>query len=613
MRLYFFTLLMFSFSATVHAQDTIRVTAFGYEPGSRVNAVPFVQQAIEAARKKPGSVLLFPKGRYDFWPQYCIEKKYFESNTDAIPLRRCAILLEGINKLVVDGQSSDFIFHDRMQPITLDHSNNVHIKNLQIDWDVPLTAQAQVKAINDQYMDIAINRESPYIIENSKIYFVGEGWKARMSDWGVMEFDSATHLIAAGTGDESCLGEGYANYRAEAIDDGIVRLHYAFKRKPAKGNYLVLRHSARDHAGVFIWNSRNLQLENVKVYHTAGLGILSQYSEELTFNNVQFVPNETRGRVFGGHDDGLHFSNCSGQINVDGCRFLGLMDDPINVHGTSVRVMERLDNRTLLCKFMHEQSIGFEWAAGGDSIGVIENKSMQTYARLCTESWKARDSVLFEIRFTQDVPAALQSGHALENLRRTPNVDIRNSFFGSNRARGILVTTPGKVVIENNVFESSGSAILISGDANGWYESGAVNDVTIRRNTFNDPCMTSMYQFSEGIISIFPEIPAVDPSKPFHRNIRIDANHFHAFDYPVLYAKSVQGLSFTNNTIDRSYRFQPFHHRKDMLTFEACQQIAVNGNTIGKDVLGKNIRLLATPVKELRLEKREGLSVSTTL
>jgi hypothetical protein len=34
------------------------------------------------------------------------------------------------------------------------------------------------------------------------------------------------------------------------------------------------------------------------------------------------------------------------------------------------------------------------------------------------------------------------------------------------------MSTPGEVLIEKNTFESSGSAILIPGDANGWYESG---------------------------------------------------------------------------------------------------------------------------------------------
>lgn len=63
-------------------------------------------------------------------------------------------------------------------------------------------------------------------------------------------------------------------------------------------------------------------------------------------------------------------------------------------------------------------------------------------------------------------------------------------------------------MIENNVFESSGSAILIAGDANYWYESGAVKDVLIKGNDFRYPCMSSMYQFCEAIISIEPEIPS---------------------------------------------------------------------------------------------------------
>ena len=37
--------------------------------------------------------------------------------------------------------------------------------------------------------------------------------------------------------------------------------------------------------------------------------------------------------------------------------------------------------------------------------------------------------------------------------------------------------------------------------------------------------------------------------KPFHRNITIEQNTFHAFDYPVLYAKSTEGLIFSGNTI----------------------------------------------------------------
>ena len=590
-------------------QDTLRITDFGYVPGSRMNAVPAVKKALAVLKNKPDAVLFFQKGRYDFWPQYAEERLYYESNTDVIPLRTCPILLDHINHATIDGNGSDFIFHGRMQPLTIDSCENVVAKNFNIDWDVPLTAQAQVMAVAPDHIDIAINAESPYVIEQGKIMFTGEGWKSELWGWGVMEFDKDTKLIAPQTGDESCLGSDYGNYIATEIKPGLVGMSYAFKRLPARGNYLVLRHSARDHAGTFITGSKNIRLDHINMYHNCGLGILSQYSENLTYTHVQCVPNAAKGRIFSGHDDGFHYSNCRGRIIADSCRFLALMDDPVNVHGTSVQIIEKLSSRKLLCKLMHEQSIGFVWARNGEQIGFIENDAMNTFGTAVAESFTARDPQLFEISFQSDIPASTSVGDALENLTWVPDVWIKNSFFGSNRARGILITTPGKVVIENNIFESSGSAILIAGDANGWFESGAVKDITIRNNVFNDPCLTSMYQFCEGIISIYPEIPKPDINKPFHSNIRIENNVFHPFDFPVLYARSTTGLYFNNNRIIKSDRYKPFHARKYMITLEACKNIEIRQNKLEGNVLGRNVQLLSTPAAELKLDTHQGIRV----
>lgn len=425
-----------------------------------------------------------------------------------------------------------------------------------------------------------------------------------------MEFERDTKFIASGTGDAGCLGSDYQNYRAQELKSGLVRLYFNFKRKPAKGNWLVLRHSARDHAGAFIIDSKDVTVLNLNMYNNAGLGILSQYSENLTFRNVNCVPNASKNRILSGHDDGFHYSNCKGLITVDNCRFLALMDDPINVHGTSVRIMEKKDDNTLICKFMHGQSIGFIWARTGEKVGFIENDAMNTIGTGIVNKFTVISPELFEIEFTGPIPGSVLVGDALENLSWSPDVLIQNSFFGSNRARGILMSTPGKVIIENNIFESSGSAILIAGDANGWYESGAVTDVVIRNNKFNDPCLTSMYQFCEGIISIYPEIPASDIRKPFHRNIRIEKNEFHPFDYPVLYAKSVDGLTFTDNKLIRSNRFNPFHSRKSTFTFEDCHNVKISGNSFEGEVLGKNIRLINTPLKQLEIDKGQKLIIN---
>jgi hypothetical protein len=592
------TLLIYNISLIA---QVVSVNNFGLNPNTRENAVPYVQKALEHCKTNGISTLTFPKGRYDFWPSHCIEKDYFESNTNDNNPKRLAIFIEHFEGLTVDGNGSDFVFHDRMQPFTVDNSSNIVIKNLTIDWDIPLTAQATVLQTTDSYIDLQINAyESPYIIENDRLVFVGEGCK---SAWGgTMEFDRDKRIVVPQTGDHGCIRSD-GGLRAEELSKGTVRLSGKYNRTPAAGNLLVLRHSERDHAGIFIVDSKNVGLENIDVYHCGGLGILAQYSENLLFTNVNNIPNEKKGRILAGHDDGFQISNCKGDVTVKNCIFHALMDDPINVHGTSVRIIERVDDYTLHCRFMHHQSSGMTWARVGESVGFINNQNMQTIAHGTVKSYSRKTKDDFEVVFTQPIPKQVTPDYALENLTWTCNFSVTDSYFKSCRARGLLVSTPGKVVISNNVFESSGSAILIAGDANGWFESGAVNDVTITRNTFKSPCMTSMYQFCEGIISVFPIIPQKSAATFFHRNIVITNNVFELYDYPILYALSVDGIDFSNNKLIRSHDFEPFHGRKDGLTFEYCKRVTVKNNIVEGEVLGNTIKLVQTPPKECKTDK----------
>ena len=345
----------------------VQVTDFGAEPGSRRNAVAAVRRALEACRGLEAPVLVFPKGRYDFWPQHAEERTYFESNTTAVNPKRLAILIEGFAGLTVDGGGSAFVFHDRMQPFTVDRSGDVTIRDLSIDWDIPLSAEAVVEATTEEHLDLRIDdRQFPYVIENGRLVFVGEGWKSGW--WDAMEFDGRTLQVVPGTGDAGCLGPGFKEHRAEVLEPGRVRLHRRFGRRPAPGNVLVLRHGERDHAGLFVVDSRDVAVENVDLFHSAGLGLLAQFTENLTVRGFRAVPSPAR-RVLSGHDDGVHVSNCRGLVLIEGSRFHGLMDDPVNVHGTSVRVVGRPAPDRLLCRFVHEQSTGIRGDAPGTGSG----------------------------------------------------------------------------------------------------------------------------------------------------------------------------------------------------------------------------------------------------
>ena len=173
-------------STNISANKIISVSDFGLKPDSRINAVPFVQKAINACKQHPGSTLVFPKGRYDFWAQHAIERDYHETNTYDVNPKILAVLLDQVNNLTIDGNGSEFIMHGRMQPFTLDRCQNITLKNFSVDWEIPLTAQGTVTQSTPDHIEVEIDtRQYPYIIENKRLTFVGEGWKSGL--WSIMQ------------------------------------------------------------------------------------------------------------------------------------------------------------------------------------------------------------------------------------------------------------------------------------------------------------------------------------------------------------------------------------------------------------------------------------------
>lgn len=585
---------------------------YGLEKTRKKDCVKYINKVFADLKTKQAKVLVFTPGTYHFYPENCKKKEYYESNTTDTNPKTCAFLFEGIKNLVIDGRGSTLIFHGQMQPFTFDNCENITLKNVKIDWENPLIAQGEVLKITDDYIDLGINhKEFPHRLSEGKLFFNEYGGK--LNAWQhTMEFDRKGRYVVEQTGDWGCLGDGWNNYTAETTMPGVVRLHHKFIRKPKPGNFLVLRHSERTHSGVFIFESKNISIKNVNIYHATGLGILAQFSEDLTFNGYRAIPNRSKNHYFGGGDDGLQVSNCKGQITVNNCEFAGLMDDPINVHGTSVQIQEIISETKLKCKFMHHQSVGLNWGHKGDRISFIENERMNSIGFGEVASFERIDSEYFVLAFSSQIPKEIEVGDALENLTWSPNFTVSNSHFKSCRARGILVSTPGKVRIKNNTFESSGSAILIAGDANGWFESGAVTDVLIANNNFTELCNTSSYQFCEGIISIYPIIPKLDEETPaFHKNIRIEGNQFHPFDFPLLFARSVDGISFQNNTIIRSYNFAPYHNRQFTFSFENCRNATISGNQFSDDLLGKNILLKRTQPSDLKTDLNKTFKIES--
>lgn len=574
---------------TLSAQKVYEISAFGLKANSSKNASPVLQKAlakIKAEYKEGEKVILrFPERRYEFHEKGAAVREYYISNHDQTNPKKVGIALEDMKNLTLDGQGSEFVFHGRMLPVSLLRSENCLLKNFSIDFENPHIAQ--VKIVENDPQDGIVFEPAPWvdyrIAKDSIFEAYGEGWTMRHS-WGIA-FDGDTKHLVYNTSDIGCPTKGASEVAPRRI--------HAPGWKDARlvpGTVVAMRGWGRPTPGIFLSHDVNTTIENVKVHYAEGMGLLAQLCENITLEKFGVcLKGDADPRYFTTQADATHFSGCKGKIVSCNGLYEGMMDDAINVHGTYLKVVKRVDDRTLVGRYMHGQSWGFEWGCPGDEVQFIRSNTMELvgkqnkiisirpYDKEQTEG--ARE---FLITFQEPVDQVIneQSGFGIENLTWTPEVLFSGNVIRNNRARGSLFSTPRKTIVENNLFDhTSGAAILLCGDCNGWFETGACRHVIIRKNRFVN-ALTNLFQFTNAVISIYPEIPDLKGQQQYFHGgpeggIVIEDNEFETFDAPILYAKSVDGLVFRNNTIKLNTEYKPFHPNRNRFWLERVTNVTI--------------------------------------
>ncbi|MBQ6823113.1 MAG: hypothetical protein IJP27_00525 [Clostridia bacterium] len=523
---------------------------------------------------------IFEDADYYFSPHEALFADYRLSNSDPAPHRVLAIWMKQMKNCILRGNGARLWLAGHMQVFTLDHCTDILLDGFTVNWKKPLVAEGEVVAKGEGYLDVFVDPEAfPHRLSGDCLEFdVGAGEWYRMS-MNAIAFEPHTRTVRRGTGD-------FSFSSVTPLGESVYR--FAFK-KPAPvevGDRLNLRHNQRLHAGIFSEKCERMTAQNITFHSCGGLGCLAQFCKDLIYKNVNFLPDVFRSRyASSGRDDGMHITCNSGTVTITECSFHALMDDPINVHGCCVTVDEVVDARTLRCRYRHRQAGGFHyWAEAGDEIVFIDRSTMSPMGKALAATYRLEDYYTFLLSFAEPLPPSLLAqatkgdALALDNLSHTAAFVCTKNRFGSCRARGILVSTPKKVQITENYFESSGSAILVAGDSNHWFESGACHDVEISRNIFTDACLTSNYQFCEGVISITPVVPNPSLGTPFHDHIRITENTFDVADTPVLSAFSCAELTFSKNRIFKSPAAERWHHSDHDILLNFCKGITLEEN-----------------------------------
>lgn len=495
-------------------------------PGDKVVISPGLQE--ESLKPMGGGtvekpvVIQFLPGTHTIGIKNVTRIPIFVSNSmDSDEPKPVGILIDGFKHLRLQGGGvggdgkTTILYDGRMVEIFNHHAEDIMFTGLVFDLKRPTVSEFRVLESRPSQAVIQVAEGSDYAVIDGKFRWLG--------DWGPGAFCQTLNIedgrCRRSRTPRGWTPEGQMEASARDLGGHKVRLDYPDGETGLKrGHQYHFRNIKRDSVGVHNSRSKDIVFRDCDFYALTGMGFVSQFTENLTFQRVNVAPPHDSIRTCPAWADIFQFSNCKGQVLVDSCRLSGMQDDAINCHGTYLRIIEKLGENRLLLRFMHRQTYGFAAFVPGDEVAIICAPKMREYAgnprRKVTalERKSDRDWIL-----TLDgaVPK-FGENDVIDNITWHPDITVRNNHFSVAPVSGFLLTTPGKAIVENNTFQRCGAfALSMSADSLRWFESAPVRNVLIRGNTF-----------IECDVSINPALQTINADEPIHENIRIIGNHF---------------------------------------------------------------------------------------
>lgn len=509
----------------------IRIQAedYGIRPGDHLLNTYHLMHLLDEIREDQNLILCFRAETYHFYPDYALERNLYISNHDNDGPRRVIFDLSGLENFTLDGGGATFLFHAQCLPFYLHETKHITLRNFTLDYVRPNHTEAEITEVTESEMSLRIDQERyPYTVKNGVITFPYDDKTYPLSH--MLEFDRDTYGPIVGGNDywfaspwnpdDLTVTETESGLITITLKNGL-----SFYESSRAGNIMCLRYAPRNNPGIYATYSQNLALEGVTVLTSTGMAFLAEHSGDLTLHEFDVRLGE--GRYVSSGADATHFVYCYGSIELDHCHFENQLDDAANIHGIYGKVRGFLDDdTTMVVELVHHQQKGVPLFHVGDTLSLLDGVRMTRIdeSRVVSTEFLNGDFQLVTTEHSLKSNVGDDVHRVVENRSYVPDVSIHDCTFINNRARSLLITTPGKVFIERNTFSVRGAAILLEGDATHWFESGATKDVVIRDNLFTD-CSDGA-AWGRAVIQSSPGVDAQYPEVVFHEKLTVTGNTF---------------------------------------------------------------------------------------
>jgi phosphoglycolate phosphatase-like HAD superfamily hydrolase len=157
--------------------------------------------------------------------------------------------------------------------------------------------------------------EARYEIEEEKLSWVGEGW--RFCEGPMQEYDPAANTTWR---IDNLLEQAV---KVVELESYRLRVYFGISPKKIAGRVLQMRDGIQDQVGAFMLRSCNIKWKQVGFHFMHGLGLVGQFSENLTFDELNLAPRSETGRTVAAFADFIHLSGCRGKVEITNSQFIG--------------------------------------------------------------------------------------------------------------------------------------------------------------------------------------------------------------------------------------------------------------------------------------------------
>ena len=556
-------------------------------PPGGADAVPLLRAALARCRTEGFRRLTLEPGIWNLFPDRALGLFRHISNHDA-GYRRVAIHLDGFSDFEIDGQGATLVSHGVMIPFAVDRSKNIALRHFTIEWDKPFHLEGTVVAVDTDGFEVEFLPESDVRLIDGRLYGgIGELYFGELMDAGQLRQDFQwNYWIDPTTRAASLVQPPWLTYWsptlkafAEVTESGPNRywIRNAHSVLPEKGTVMVCKgmHRAnRLSPAIHLSSVDGVTVEKVTVHHAGGMGVIAEDCTDPVVRDFRVELKAGAKSLITTTADATHFVGCYGTVRVEGCFFENMLDDSCNVHGVYAIAEGLLAPDQLAVSFSHFQQLGTVFARPGDRLRFIKRDTLLGYAECTVKMVVRHNENHYVLTLDRSVTEIYQDNSSVENLSARPDVIYRDNTVRNNRSRGILVTSGGKVLIENNRFErNEGAAVLVEGDNQFWYESGGVEDMTIRNNLFIGQNASSPLFL---LAPMQPDEKRLLP--PYHHHIRILDNDIRLASPLIIEASRVGDLEFSGNKVEFTAPLKNPGAPGFKLT--ACKDVVFRNNTL---------------------------------